>query len=80
MAGGTGWIKAVSAALPMLKVNPTSGVEIDTAVDYLKCGANSLGFVAPLFDPVEIKNEEWDKINARAVKIIKNITDAGFMP
>jgi len=80
VANGPMWIKAVSAALPMLRINPTSGVEIDTAVDYLKCGANSLGFVAPLFDPVEIKNEEWDKINARAVKIIKNITDAGFMP
>uniref|UniRef100_A0A7S4EUF4 2-dehydro-3-deoxy-phosphogluconate aldolase n=1 Tax=Chrysotila carterae TaxID=13221 RepID=A0A7S4EUF4_CHRCT len=28
VAGGHMWIKAVSAALPMLKLNPTSGVEV----------------------------------------------------
>ena len=41
--GGPNWVKAVSAALPMLRINPTSGVEIDTAADYLRAGAGSRG-------------------------------------
>ena len=52
VAGGSGWIKAVSAALPMLRLNPTSGVDLDNAGEYLKNGAASVGLVAPLFDPV----------------------------
>ena len=39
--GGPNWVKAVSAALPMLRINPTSGVEVDTAADYLRAGASS---------------------------------------
>ena len=76
VAGGPAWVMAVGKALPMLRLNPTSGVDIDTAVDFLRAGANSLGFVAPLFDPTEIKNEEWDKVHARAVRIIANCKSA----
>jgi 2-dehydro-3-deoxyphosphogluconate aldolase/(4S)-4-hydroxy-2-oxoglutarate aldolase len=32
VAGGHMWVKAVSAALPMLRLNPTSGVDLDNAV------------------------------------------------
>ena len=60
----------------MLRLNPTSGVDLDTAADFIKAGANSLGFVAPLFDPAEIKNEQWDKIHARAVRAIENCKSA----
>ena len=35
--------------MPMLKLNPTSGVDLDNAGDFLKMGANSIGLVAPLF-------------------------------
>ena len=66
----------MSKALPMLRLNPTSGVDIESAADYIRAGANSLGFVAPLFDPVEIKNEQWDKINDRAKRIIANCKSA----
>jgi 2-keto-3-deoxy-6-phosphogluconate aldolase len=49
------YIKAVSAALPMLRINPTSGVEVDTAADFLRAGASSLGFVAPAFPPALVR-------------------------
>ena len=76
VAGGPAWIMAVGKALPMLRLNPTSGVDIETAADYIRAGANSLGFVAPLFDPMEIKNEEWDQVHQRAVRIIANCKSA----
>ena len=49
VAGAHAWVKAVSAALPMLRLNPTSGVDLDNAGDFLKNGAASVGLVAPLF-------------------------------
>ena len=67
--GGPNWVKAVAAALPMLRINPTSGVEIDTAADYLRAGAGSLGFVAPAFPPDMVANQDWDGISAIASKI-----------
>ena len=67
--GGPNWVKAVAAALPMLRINPTSGVEIDTAADYLRAGAGSLGFVAPAFPPDLVANKDWDGISEIARKI-----------
>lgn len=80
VAGAANWVKAVSAAMPMLKLNPTSGVDLDNAGDYLKNGAFGVGLVAPLFDPVAIANNDWDKVHANAVKVIANIKAAGPYP
>jgi|TARA_B100001142_G_scaffold37747_1_gene33016 Entner-Doudoroff aldolase len=76
VAGGPGWVKAVSAALPFLRINPTSGVEIDTAADYLRSGAKSLGFVAPAFPPELVKNKDWDGISEIARKIHAAVASA----
>ena len=69
VAGGPAWVRAVSAALPMLRINPTSGVEISTAADYLRAGASSLGFVAPAFPPKLVENKDWDAISKIASEI-----------
>jgi 2-keto-3-deoxy-6-phosphogluconate aldolase len=44
-------------------------VEIDTAADYLRAGAGSLGFVAPAFPPDLVANKDWDGISEIARKI-----------
>lgn len=77
VAGGPMWVKAVSAALPMLSINPTSGVDLDNAGDYLRNGAASVGLVAPLFDPVAIQNENWDQIAKNAEKVMANVREVG---
>jgi 2-dehydro-3-deoxyphosphogluconate aldolase/(4S)-4-hydroxy-2-oxoglutarate aldolase len=76
VAGGPNWVRAVAAALPMLRINPTSGVEIDTAADFLRAGAKSLGFVAPAFDQNAIKAGDWDAISKRATEIIAAVKAA----
>lgn len=76
VAGGHMWVKAVSAAMPMLKLNPTSGVDLDNAGDFLKNGAASIGLVAPLFPPDKIAASDWDAIQANAVKVIGNVKAA----
>mmetsp|Transcript_4099 Transcript_4099/g.9772 ORF Transcript_4099/g.9772 Transcript_4099/m.9772 type:complete len:254 (-) Transcript_4099:178-939(-) len=77
VAGGPGWVKAVSSALPFLSINPTSGVDLDNAGDYLKMGAASVGLVAPLFEPDAIASGDYDKIAQNAAKVMANVREAG---
>ena len=77
VAGGHMWLQAVSSALPMLNINPTSGVTLENAGEYLKNGAASVGLVAPLFDPVAIANEDWDQIANNAEIVMANVKEAG---
>ena len=76
VAGGPAWVKAVSAAMPMLTLNPTSGVDLDNAGEFLKNGASSIGLVAPLFPPDAVLNSKWDVIQANAQKVIGNVKAA----
>jgi len=77
VAGGPGWVKAVSSALPFLSINPTSGVDLDNAGDFLKMGAASVGLVAPLFDPEAIAAGDWDQVAKNAEKVMANVRTAG---
>jgi Entner-Doudoroff aldolase len=73
VAGGPMWVKAVSAALPMLRINPTSGVEKDTGVDYIRSGAYSLGYVAPAFPPALMEARDYAAIEKNAAEIIAKL-------
>lgn len=75
--GGANWVRAVSAALPMLSINPTSGVDLDNAGDFLRSGATGVGLVAPLFDPADVAAKNWDSIRAKAEKVIGNVKAVG---
>jgi 2-dehydro-3-deoxyphosphogluconate aldolase/(4S)-4-hydroxy-2-oxoglutarate aldolase len=77
VAGGPGWVKAVSSALPFLSINPTSGVDLDNAGEYLKNGAASVGLVAPLFDQEAIARGDFDVIAQNAAKVMANVREAG---
>jgi Entner-Doudoroff aldolase len=77
VAGGPMWVKAVSSALPFLSINPTSGVDLDNAADFLKNGAASVGLVAPLFDQAAIAAGDFDKIAQNAAKVMANVRTAG---
>merc|ERR1712216_122714 len=76
IAGGPNTVKAISAALPMLRINPTSGVEKDTAAAYLQSGASSLGFVAPLFPPELMGKRDYDGLVQNAKEIIAAVNSA----
>ena len=77
VTGGPMWVKAVSSALPFLSINPTSGVDLDNAGEYLKNGAASVGLVAPLFDPAAVAAGDFDKIAQNAAKVMANVREAG---
>jgi 2-keto-3-deoxy-6-phosphogluconate aldolase len=71
------WVKAVSSALPFLSINPTSGVDLDNAGEFLKLGAASVGLVAPLFDPEAIANGDYEQIAKNAEKCMGNVRPVG---
>uniref|UniRef100_A0A7S1DDZ2 2-dehydro-3-deoxy-phosphogluconate aldolase n=1 Tax=Cyclophora tenuis TaxID=216820 RepID=A0A7S1DDZ2_CYCTE len=77
VAGGPGWVKAVSSALPFLSINPTSGVDLDNAGDFLRMGAASVGLVAPLFDQEAIATGDFDQIAKNAAKVMANVREVG---
>jgi len=77
VAGGPMWVKAVSSALPFLSINPTSGVDLDNAGEYLTHGAASVGLVAPLFDQAAIAAGDFDTIAKNAAKVMANVKTAG---
>jgi 2-dehydro-3-deoxyphosphogluconate aldolase / (4S)-4-hydroxy-2-oxoglutarate aldolase len=77
VAGGPGWVKAVSSALPFLKINPTSGVDLDNAGEFLRNGAASVGLVAPLFDQAAIARGDFDQIAQNAAKVMANVREVG---
>merc|ERR1712032_403950 len=77
VTGGPAWVKAVSSALPFLSINPTSGVDLENAGEYLKMGAASVGLVAPLFEPAAIASGDYDKIAQNAAKVMSNVREAG---
>ena len=77
VTGGPMWVKAVSSALPFLSINPTSGVDLDNAGDFLKNGAASVGLVAPLFDQAAIANGDFDQIAKNAERVMANVREAG---
>lgn len=77
VTAGPMWVKAVSSALPFLSINPTSGVDLDNAGEYLNNGAASVGLVAPLFDPAAVASGDWDQIAKNAEKVMANVREAG---
>jgi len=65
-SGGPGWVRSVLAPMPFLKIVPTNGVDEHNAGDWISAGAFAVGYVAPLFVPVDIAAGNWDAIEEQA--------------
>jgi 2-dehydro-3-deoxyphosphogluconate aldolase / (4S)-4-hydroxy-2-oxoglutarate aldolase len=57
---GPGFIRALKAPLPAVKLLPTGGVDLKTMPDFLKAGADGFGVGSPLFRPDRIHAEDWN--------------------
>jgi 2-dehydro-3-deoxyphosphogluconate aldolase / (4S)-4-hydroxy-2-oxoglutarate aldolase len=68
-ANGPAFVSSVLAPLPFLKIVPTNGIDENNAADYLKAGVLAVGFVKALFDPNDLKNERYDRIEELARKM-----------
>lgn len=67
---GPGYIKAVLAPLPQLRLVPTGGVSADNAAQYLKAGATALGVGGKLVDKAAVARGDWAAITAEAERLV----------
>jgi len=72
-AGGPAWLRSLLAPLPLLKVVPTNGVDLDNAADWLAAGAWAVGFVASLFQAEDLRTGRFDRIEERARQILERV-------
>jgi Entner-Doudoroff aldolase len=70
---GPAWVKQTLGPLPFLRIVPTSGVTLENVMHYFAAGAFAVGFVASLFPACEIAERHFDRIEARARKMIGTV-------
>jgi 2-dehydro-3-deoxyphosphogluconate aldolase / (4S)-4-hydroxy-2-oxoglutarate aldolase len=62
---GPGYIKAIKAPLPQVKLMPTGGVDLKTIGEYKKAGADGFGVGSPLFDRARVEAGDWAWVEAQ---------------
>src|SRR5204862_7306312 len=71
---GPKYIKALRAPLPQIRMMPTGGVNLDTAEEFLRCGACALGIGGSLVEPKAVASGDLQRIESLArqfVEIVK---------
>ncbi len=71
---GPVFFKALRGPLPQVRVMPTGGVDLKTAVEFLKAGACCLGIGSQLVEPRAVAERDFDRIRDLArqyVAIVK---------
>jgi 2-dehydro-3-deoxyphosphogluconate aldolase/(4S)-4-hydroxy-2-oxoglutarate aldolase len=64
--GGAGYLRALKAPLPQVKLLPTGGVTLETMAEYLAAGAAALGVGAALADVGLLEREGADAVTVLA--------------
>jgi len=73
--GGVGFIEAVRAPLPHLRLFPTAGVTPENFVDFLNAGCAGVGFPKPLFEPFDLACGDFAAIRKRATQITRRLAE-----
>lgn len=73
--GGPALVKAVRAPLPQLDIVPVGGVNLDTAVDFIKNGAAALGVGSSLVNQQLLDAGDMDELTRRAAAFIAKVKE-----
>lgn len=68
---GPKYLKAINAPLPQIRLMPTGGVNLDTAVDFLNAGACALGIGGSLVEPKAVASGDLKRIETLAAKYVE---------
>lgn len=74
---GPKYLKALHGPLPHVRLMPTGGVNLETATEFLRCGACALGIGSSLVDPKVVAAGDLKKIESLArqyVQLVKEFT------
>lgn len=75
-ANGPEFLKAIRGPMPFLKVFPTSGVTEENVGEWLAAGAFGVGFVGSLFDAEDLAAGRFERVTARAVRMLAKVRAA----
>jgi 2-dehydro-3-deoxyphosphogluconate aldolase / (4S)-4-hydroxy-2-oxoglutarate aldolase len=70
---GPGFMKAILAPLPMLRLIPTGGVDAGTAKSFLDAGCVAVAAGSSLVSKEILKNRDWAALTARAQALVKAV-------
>ena len=68
---GPSYIKNLLAPLPHLRVVPTGGVDLKTAVEFLNAGCAALGVGSALLPPEVLRNADWHELTRLAKAFVE---------
>jgi 2-dehydro-3-deoxyphosphogluconate aldolase/(4S)-4-hydroxy-2-oxoglutarate aldolase len=70
---GPGYIKALLAPLPHLRIVPTGGVDLTNAREFLKAGCVALGVGSSLVSSQILREENWPELTRLAREFVKAV-------
>jgi 2-dehydro-3-deoxyphosphogluconate aldolase/(4S)-4-hydroxy-2-oxoglutarate aldolase len=76
-AMGPGYIRAVLAPLPQVRLAPTGGVSAANAADYIRAGAAALGVGGTLVDKGAVARGDFAALTAEARRLVAAVAGAG---
>jgi len=74
---GPGYIKALRAPLPHLRLVPTGGVDLHTATSYLDAGCVALGVGSSLVSAKLVREADWTELTTLASRFVDLIRAHG---
>lgn len=74
--GGPAYFKAIKGPLPHVKLSPTGGVNLNTAADFIRAGAEFLGIGGELVKKDLVAAGDLDGLRDIAAKYIQIVKDA----
>ncbi|EAQ79809.1 bifunctional 4-hydroxy-2-oxoglutarate aldolase/2-dehydro-3-deoxy-phosphogluconate aldolase [Blastopirellula marina] len=72
---GPQYLKALHGPLPQVKLMPTGGVNLKTAVDFLKAGACALGVGGSLIEKDAVASGDMQRISDLAAQYVQIVQD-----
>ena len=68
---GPGYVKALRAPLPHLRIVPTGGVDLKTIGEFFKAGCPAVGAGSSLITSEILEKEDWPALTRRAAEFVK---------
>ncbi len=68
---GPGYVKALRAPLPHLRIVPTGGVTLQTAAEFLKAGCAALGVGSSLLSAQILRESNWPELTRMAQAFVE---------
>lgn len=74
--GGPSYIKTIKAPLPQILLNPTGGVNLDNAGEFIKAGASAISVGSALVDEKAVAQGKFEVITKKAAQFLEEVRKA----